>query len=554
MRRCAGSVSSAPFCKHVIVAKSPKVARGPMPSPKVDEHAMAEPPRYHCDFCGYSPDTIDYPIDIDRVVPCTKDRPSTLDLTAQMLSFVWGKIDPPTLPPAPNPSTWFSALRRDRSPAGGVPAVVDETTATSSPAQSELELGSKSSGRPAHTIASVSELLRYSFRIRRVNAVLRRHVFDNHDHHLQWMGPTDAIHAATRGREAIRFAAAAYGVPYRGGYFSSMGAFSSLMVAKRAVIVPSVEDQRLAIAGMLRISADDVIVVHNPTSAKDCACTVVVSHAEKLVVLAFRGTITAADMLTDILCDPAVMKLPPIQQPSTSSSFHSSEDEVSVLAADGFVACANHAKAAVLEPLMETARKYPAYRVLVTGHSLGGAVAQLSYILFVRPALGPDVECCVFAPPPCGSDALCEYVDSFSSQAGGTEQDRCRMLAFVYGLDVIPRLQARSLQRLFDLAALQQNEELSTARLKSMHEASLLAGQHVTESSSTEKRGASLCEYYIPGEIVQLQPKSQHQRVRLAHISRSHVSLAYPIVNATAMSDHFLRPTAQALNRYGQEV
>ncbi len=544
------------LCRHVIVARSPKVARGtatPLSAPSE--------PRYHCDFCGHTPDHVEYPIDLDSIIPCSKDRPSTIGLTGQIVSYVLGKINSPTMPDVS--ATHF----RQRLWLGAMPAklrraVPTQTTEVKSETLSSegSEVGSRSTAK----IASVTDLMRYTAGIRRVNAVLRRHVFDSRDEHLHWMSSDASQEAAARGRQAIPYAAVAYGVPYRGGYFNSMGAFTALTVAKQAVITPSVPDQRLAIAGMLQVPVDDVVHVHNPAFPKDCSSVVIVAHADRLVVLTFRGTITTADMLTDILCDPAEIQVmaaaaSPDSEKKRLESF--SAAPLSFVAADGFVSCAKNAQLSVLDALLETAAKFPEYRILVTGHSLGAAVAQLAFVSFVQPIFGARAECCVFGPPPAASDELCRFV----SARGDEEPQRRPMMSFVYGLDVIPRLQARSLRRLFDVAAAGAAKEISTAQLAALHEASLReaaatfglprqsssvsGGNTSAADASLNAPRPALCEYYIPGTIVQLQRAAQHYppKCRLALIDRSHISLAFPIVCPQAMSDHFLRPTAQAL-------
>jgi hypothetical protein len=61
--------------------------------------------------------------------------------------------------------------------------------------------------------------------------------------------------------------------------------------------------------------------------------------------------------------------------------------------------------------IKEAVRSYPGYSVIFTGHSLGGAVANLASASFILQFPNTDVKLYTFGQPRVGNDKYAEYLD-----------------------------------------------------------------------------------------------------------------------------------------------
>ena len=147
------------------------------------------------------------------------------------------------------------------------------------------------------------------------------------------------------------------------------------------------------------------------------------SASKKEVVLAVRGTSTVQDVATDVRAAPA--PFPPASQEGDW-----------VLDGDAF-AFAGMARAAeyvyqesyaALKALHDDG-----YAIILTGHSLGAAVASLTAVLLKRTL--DRVHCFGFAAPACVDARLADAMAPF-------------VTSVVLGDDVVPRLTARAMRRL----------------------------------------------------------------------------------------------------------
>jgi hypothetical protein len=163
----------------------------------------------------------------------------------------------------------------------------------------------------------------------------------------------------------------------------------------------------------------------------------VADHTRREIVLVVRGTISEADVVTDV----AAVSSPFLDGYSHSAMARAATSLLCLLVDEG-----PHAMA-----LCRVMDSHPGYRFVITGHSLGGGVATLLHVLLhARAASGvvpPSEECWSFGAPP--SIAPLSAVPD--SAARGLYQvvhgDDCVCRMSVWSL----RRTARSLRRLEQL-------------------------------------------------------------------------------------------------------
>eukprot|EP00667_Euglena_gracilis_P003366 EG_transcript_3377 len=113
-----------------------------------------------------------------------------------------------------------------------------------------------------------------------------------------------------------------------------------------------------------------------------------VDHAHRAIVLSICGTSNTADLLTDLM--------------ATTTPFL----DYKYAAHDGIACSARNVLLKIEPDLQAMLAAHPTYKLVLTGHSLGGGTAVLAtYLLHCDPAfaawvLGRRVECFAFAPPP----------------------------------------------------------------------------------------------------------------------------------------------------------
>eukprot|EP00928_Gymnodinium_smaydae_P035885 TRINITY_DN25165_c0_g1_i1.p1 TRINITY_DN25165_c0_g1~~TRINITY_DN25165_c0_g1_i1.p1 ORF type:complete len:969 (+),score=101.55 TRINITY_DN25165_c0_g1_i1:30-2936(+) len=161
---------------------------------------------------------------------------------------------------------------------------------------------------------------------------------------------------------ALPYAKAVYGYPMLKGHMNSIGAALKGKVAGFDAL--ETPDAKTNIAAMCEIAgrcADDVLHAHFDVSPLRPAHAVLVDHDAAAIVLAIRGTLCPEDAMTDAM-GSAVSD----DEVCGSSSFH-----VGILQAARWIA------QQVRSTLEDAAKQYPAYRLVVAGHSLGAGVGAI---------------------------------------------------------------------------------------------------------------------------------------------------------------------------------
>ncbi|KAJ1553613.1 hypothetical protein HK405_007422 [Cladochytrium tenue] len=150
------------------------------------------------------------------------------------------------------------------------------------------------------------------------------------------------------------------------------------------------------------------------------------------VVIAVRGTYSAADILVDLKFTLASMDVPELSEQRRNG--------VELLVHEGMLMSAMNIlkelrELNVLEPLLrDPSSKYYECGLVVTGHSLGAGVAALLAAL-LRPEY-PAACCYAFEPPGClVSAAVAEYLEPFCTSV-------------VMGDDLVPRMSRNSMEML----------------------------------------------------------------------------------------------------------
>jgi len=138
------------------------------------------------------------------------------------------------------------------------------------------------------------------------------------------------------------------------------------------------------------ITEEDVVLDYSEAEDKDNAYyprfALFFHHATESLVLAVRGTSSIKDAISDLMAD---------EVPFLGGFAHR-----------GIVRCADRVIELAGNHITEALKKQPGYRLMLTGHSLGGGVVNILGLMFLegeaKKLLLPDTKVKVnaFAPPP----------------------------------------------------------------------------------------------------------------------------------------------------------
>ncbi|CAI5720923.1 unnamed protein product [Peronospora destructor] len=162
------------------------------------------------------------------------------------------------------------------------------------------------------------------------------------------------------------------------------------------------------------VSSDCVLRAHSGGVVSP-KCVILADHAHQELVLVARGTASLLDFCTDLCLH--------------NEPFQNGQGHRGMVHAAAWLVHHLHSD---LEELLE---KYPDYRLVATGHSLGAAVAALVTIQLRKEF--PSIQCYAFGTPACVTQELATGAYDF-------------VTTVVNGYDCVPRLHQHSLMKLQD--------------------------------------------------------------------------------------------------------
>lgn len=118
------------------------------------------------------------------------------------------------------------------------------------------------------------------------------------------------------------------------------------------------------------------------------------SEAEKSIYVVFRGSMTITNWLDDF--ETLMTSYPMCSQCAVHAGFYYSAQSV---------------KDIVIEWVQQLQKKYPTYDVIVTGHSLGGALATLTAVSLHTNDIN-NVRCFTYGSPRVGDAAAAAYISN----------------------------------------------------------------------------------------------------------------------------------------------
>lgn len=162
---------------------------------------------------------------------------------------------------------------------------------------------------------------------------------------------------------------------------------------------------------------------HTGPLLSDSAGYLAIDHGgQGQIMLAFRGTYSVADAVVDLSTVPQKFTPYPgdgedVRDIHVPSKVHKEttgelkvEDECSNCTVHmGFNAAWGHSRQYLLPHLYNISTLFPAYRLVIVGHSLGGAVAMLAALELNARGLAPTVT--TYGEPRVGNKALMQYLD-----------------------------------------------------------------------------------------------------------------------------------------------
>ncbi|CCW68421.1 unnamed protein product [Phytomonas sp. Hart1] len=357
---------------------------------------------------------------------------------------------------------------------------------------------------------------------------------------------------------AVRFAVAAYGLPYELGYFNSPSDIVKLHASPHSRYACATSDEQ--IESMRRMLQGEEVDHHMEfarsrfsTRIGHPSYAIVLDHSKRRVVLTFRGLLTLSDITTcmmdgykevdlsqpeavgcvspefgeNVLCgqsaDLIALEWKQSRKVSVDNRSGVSLKEITEAQCEGeslltriplgFYRAAREAAHSVLPALRIIHTYYPNYQLIVTGHSFGGAVAVLFYLFYCfkpKAVSTPhavsftNVQTLTFGAPPLIEKKILRILNSHLVRE--RERVGSRLINFCYGKDLISRLHPRSIHKILT----KQHSLLSTQCTR----VEQVTGKKYTSRKSINRNCDSLDRmlptFAVPGEFLNISDSFPH--------------------------------------------
>jgi len=173
----------------------------------------------------------------------------------------------------------------------------------------------------------------------------------------------------------------------------------------------------------------------------DSSGYIVISHppAEKRIIVAFRGTYSLTNTLIDLATLPQTYIPYPTAPPTQNNTLMEEDDECKNCTVHlGFWSSWKQARSIIMPHINSLREVYKDYRIVLVGHSLGGAVAGLAGLEMEVRGWMPEVT--TFGEPRVGNQALMSYFDTKFGISKEYKRDGTRYRRVTHLDDPVPLL------------------------------------------------------------------------------------------------------------------
>jgi len=225
-----------------------------------------------------------------------------------------------------------------------------------------------------------------------------------------------------------------------------------LVILRMNLTCRSVDELIIRLTG---VSQKDILLSNTISKFQQPAFALVMDHNFKRIVVTVRGTANVEDILTDVHAE--------------STPFHVGH------AHRGMLCSAQYLDRGLRKLVTENSKNNPNYEVIVTGHSLGGAIATVLAIMWHNDrVIGPKVRCISFAAAACVSMPLAEDCKGF-------------VTSIIYADDLISRLSMKSVENLRHILVVMCSTE-GREQCVDSNSISTLIEQYITAERSASGR------------------------------------------------------------------